>query len=450
MSGDQVLVVEDDMRMRELLAEVLFEQGLQVTVADDGLEALNYLQEQSFALVLTDLKMPGVDGLGVLEAAKGRDRELPVILITAHGTVQTALAAMRQGAYDFIEKPFDPEVLILTVSRALRHFCLVQRNRELDQAIQEMQDSQLIGSGQAMQKLKLLIRRLAPLDVTMLIQGETGTGKELAATLIHRYSQRCAGRFLPVNCAALPEALLESELFGHEKGAFTGASQAKQGLVEAADKGTLFLDEINSMPMSFQVKLLRFLQDRTYMRLGGSKLRSADVRIIAAGNTDLRQEVEAGRFREDLFYRLNVMPLEIPPLRERREDIAELTYFFLRKVSRIYEKNVSRVSRKALSQLTAYDWPGNVRELENVITGAVILAEGESLESVSLPERDLPPQTASKQNRIPLGPLRDMEYEMIRQALETTHGNRAAAARILDIDPSTLWRKIKRLDIPSK
>ncbi len=444
MNVEQVLVVDDDLRMRELLAEILYNRGLQVTVADDGREALGYLAAQSFDLVVTDLKMPEVDGIAVLEAVKAKDKELPVILVTAHGTVQAALATMRQGAYDFIEKPFDPDALLLAVDRALDHYRLVLRARKLDTAIMEMQDSQLIGSGPAMQKVKQLIARMAPLDVTVLIQGETGTGKELAARLIHRHSRRASARFLAVNCAALPETLLESEMFGHEKGAFTGANHVKQGIVELADGGTLFLDEINAMPPSFQVKLLRFLQDHKYMRVGGTQERSTNVRVVAAGNMDLRNEVAAGRFRQDLFYRLNVMPLEIPPLRRRREDIAELTHFLLHRAARLYEKDIRRVSKDVLGRLTSYFWPGNVRELDNVVSNAVIMAEDDVLQHVNLPESSEALQPPSDADAVIPEPLREMERKMIRQALHVTKGNRAAAARILGIDASTLWRKMQR------
>jgi DNA-binding NtrC family response regulator len=442
MSDGRVLVADDDLRMRELLAEVLARGGLRVSVAADGKEALQLLAERDFDLVLTDLKMPGAGGIDVLDAAKAQDLDRPVILITAHGTVPAALAAMRQGAYDFIEKPFDHDLLLLTVERALAHYRLVQRNRELARTLSELKDTELIGSGGAMQRLKGLIAKVAPLEVTVLIQGETGTGKELAARLIHRHSRRAAGRFLPVNCGALPETLLESELFGHEKGAFTGAGQAKKGLVELADGGTLFLDEIQTMPPAFQVKLLRFLQDHTFMRVGGIEERRADVRVVAAANTDLRQEIAAGRFREDLFYRLNMIIVPLPPLRERLEDLPELAYFFLGRAARLYEKEVHRIGEQVLHQLLTHDWPGNVRELENCITGAVIMCEGDTLRGVSLPE--LAARAREGGEPPALRPLREMEQEMIRRALAATGNNRAAAARLLGIDGSTLWRKMKR------
>jgi DNA-binding NtrC family response regulator len=441
-SGRSILVADDDLRMRELLAEIVAGAGQGVTLAADGAEALKLLAENEFDLVLTDLKMPGAGGIDVLDAAKIQDADRPVILVTAHGTVPAAMAAVRRGAYDFIEKPFEPEVLLLAVERALAHYHLVRRHRELDRTLVELKASELVGSGNAMQRLKGFVAKIAPLDVPVLIQGETGTGKELVARLIHRHSSRAKGRFLPVNCGALPDALLESELFGHEKGAFTGAGQTKKGLVELADGGTLFLDEVQAMPITFQVKLLRFLQDHTFMRVGGVEERSADLRVVAAANADLRQEVAAGRFREDLFYRLNMITVSLPSLHERLEDVPELAYFFLARAARLFEKEVRGISDQVLMQLLTYNWPGNVRELENCIGRAVIMSEGDTLEAVSLPES----AAGRHDDSIPasIRPLREMEQEMIRRALAATGNNRAAAARLLGIDVTTLWRKMKR------
>jgi DNA-binding NtrC family response regulator len=352
-----ILVVDDDDRMRELLVEIFSGQGHEVIAASDGDTAVRLIIENKFSLIVTDLKMPKQDGMAIIKQAKNVDADLPIIMITGHGSVNSAIEAMKQGAYDYIEKPFDPEQLTLVANRALQYYQLVRKNRLMNSALRDLRSHELIGGGPAMQKVKNLVAKIAPLDVSVMIQGETGTGKELIARLVHRNSRRAGNLFLPINCGAIAVNLLESELFGHEQGAFTGAEQQKKGLVELASSGTLFLDELNSMPAAFQAKILRFLQDRSFFRVGGSKELHSDVRIVAATNVNLVEEVAAGRFRDDLYFRLSIMVLRLPPLRDRTEDIPELACYFLRKYSALYEKKVDRIDQYTLDQLVDYPWP---------------------------------------------------------------------------------------------
>ena len=437
-----ILVVDDDDRMRELLVEIFSGQGHEVIAASDGDTAVRLIIENKFSLIVTDLKMPKQDGMAIIKQAKNVDADLPIIMITGHGSVNSAIEAMKQGAYDYIEKPFDPEQLTLVANRALQYYQLVRKNRLMNSALRDLRSHELIGGGPAMQKVKNLVAKIAPLDVSVMIQGETGTGKELIARLVHRNSRRAGNLFLPINCGAIAINLLESELFGHEQGAFTGAEQQKKGLVELASSGTLFLDELNSMPAAFQAKILRFLQERSFFRVGGSKELHSDVRIVAATNVNLVEEVAAGRFRDDLYFRLSIMVLRLPPLRDRTEDIPELACYFLRKYSALYEKKVDRIDQYTLDQLVDYPWPGNIRELENVISSSVIMATGTAITSASLPDdfrKGSLVTTAEDSMK-----LSDMEQSMMRKALLKSDGNKARAARMLGIDTSTLWRKIKR------
>lgn len=440
-----VLVVDDDDRMRELLVEIFNSQGHQVIAASDGDSAIRFIIENKFSLIVTDLKMPKQDGMAIVRQAKAVDAELPIIMITGHGSVHSAIEAMKQGAYDYIEKPFDPEQLKLVANRALRYYQLIRKNRLMNSTLNDLRSHELIGGGSAMQKIKRLVANIAPLDVSVMIQGETGTGKELVARLVHRNSRRAGNLFLPVNCGAIAENLLESELFGHEQGAFTGAEHQKKGLVELASAGTLFLDELNNMPAAFQAKILRFLQDRSFFRVGGGKELRSDVRIVAATNVNLIEEVAAGRFRDDLYFRLSVMVLRLPPLRQRPEDIPELASYFLRKYSSLYEKKVDRIDPYTLDQLIDHPWPGNIRELENVISSSVIMTTGTAITSACLPE-DFRRGTLVTSIKGSMK-LSDMEQSMIRKALQRADGNKARAARMLGIDTSTLWRKMKRYDL---
>lgn len=442
----KLLIVDDDLRQRELLGEVFTDQGYFVTLCDKGQDALLQIENAVFDTVITDLKMPHVSGREVLQACLGQDPELPVIIITGHGTIESAIEAMKIGAYDYIQKPFDPEELVLVTQKALKHYSLIKKNREMAATIATLQDSDLIGSSSAMQAVKSMIERVAPLDVSVLIQGATGTGKEVAARLIHRASKREKFKFLAVNCGALNQSLLESELFGHEKGSFTGADKQKKGLLELASGGTLFLDEINSMSHALQIKLLRVLQERTFMRVGGSDELHTDIRIISASNADLKKEIDNGRFRDDLFYRLNVMDLVMPLLRDRREDIPELAYLFLKKYAEKYGKQINSISNKAISLLSSYTWPGNVRELENCISRAVIMESESSLQPESLPIEIKDTTGSPSATEIPVMPLDAMEKFMIKKSLIQTNGNKSKAAQLLGIDTSTLWRKMKKYE----
>ncbi|GAB4337046.1 MAG: sigma-54 dependent transcriptional regulator [Desulfobulbaceae bacterium] len=440
----RLLIVDDNTRQRELLQEIFENSELQVTACGDSREALLLLENGDFDTVITDLKMPHISGTDILKACRHRDRELPVIIITGYGSVDSAIEAMKIGAYDYIEKPFDPEELSLVVKKAIDHYALVKKNREMAATIASLRTDELIGASVPMQAVRKMIERVSPLDVPVLIQGETGTGKELVATMIHEASPRAKKKFLAINCGALNESILESELFGHEKGAFTGATRDKIGFFEAADGGTLFFDEINSMSPSLQVKLLRVLQEGSFLRVGGTKEIRTDVRIISATNADLKQEVEEGRFREDLYYRLHVMNIDIPPLRKRTEDIAELAYHFLRKCAHRYGKQINAITSESLSRLIAYPWPGNVRELENTICRAVIMEQNSALAPGSLPEEILAGDASLSGSTVPLMRLDEMEQFMIRKALNQTGGNKSQAAQLLGIDASTLWRKMKR------
>lgn len=440
----RLLIIDDNVRQRELLAEVFTGEGYQVTACDDSREGLLLLQSENFDTVITDLRMPHISGEEILQAALKRDPDLPVVVITGYGSIDSAIEAMKAGAHDYIQKPFDPEKLVFAVKKAVDHYALIKKNRNLTAQLAIIKTDEFIGSSKSMLEVKGMISRTAPLDVTVMITGETGTGKELVARLIHRASRRAEGRFLAVNCGALSESLLESELFGHEKGAFTGAAQQKKGLLDAADGGTLFLDEINSMPQALQTKLLRVLQEGNFLRVGATRETQCDLRIISATNADLKAEVAAGRFREDLFYRLHVINIELPPLRRRRVDIPELCYHFLAKYGVRHGKEIRTITHRTLDILSRAPWPGNIRELENVISRAVIMAEGDSISESALPAEMRKADQPTSHTDLPLMRLDEMEQFMIKKALLTTDNNKAQAAQLLGIDTSTLWRKMKK------
>ena len=428
--------------MGQLVGAILKRDGATPLVTDDGREALELLQTQDIDLVITDLKMPQVGGMGVLEQAKRINPDTVVIIITGYGSIQSAIEAVKKGAYDYIEKPFEPDEFSVVVRRAAEYVRLLRENRTLQREIEGCGDDDLVGTGKAVDRVKALVEKVAPFDTTVLIQGETGTGKELVARLVHRGSGRRQEKFLPVNCGALAESLLEAELFGHEKGAFTGADRQKKGLFEAAQKGTIFLDEIHATSANFQVKLLRILQEGSLLRVGGTDAVQVDVRVLAATNTPLEKEVEEGRFRKDLFYRLNVVAVEIPPLRRRKEDIPSLAYHFLNKFSRKYGKRFSGIAPDALKKLIDYSWPGNVRELEHVIERAMIMESDGELRAVHLPKNS---GAADSADFYPgLARLEDMERALIGRTLESLQGQRAKAAGLLGISTTSLWRKIKK------
>lgn len=445
-----VLVVDDDADMRELVHDMLKDRGHQVTTAGSGPEALKVLGEQDFAVVLTDLRMKGMQGLELLTEIHRTNPDIGVILMTAFGSVETAVEAMKHGASDYLTKPVKKDELVRVVERVIRETSLRREVGRLRREIhKEYSFHQILGKSKAIQGVFDLIRRVADSPTNVLITGESGTGKELVAKAIHYNSDRKDGPFVPVNCAAIPEPLLESELFGHMRGAFTDAKMDKRGLFEEAQRGTLFLDEISELPVMLQAKILRAIQEKEIRRVGANKPIPVDVRIIAATNLNLSEEVKAKRFRDDLYYRLNVIELKLPPLRERREDIPLLVDAFLKKCAVSRGKDVKGVSESALAMLMDYGWPGNVRELENIVERAVTLSRGEKI----VPE-DLPSTVqGSRGDRRVLDeaaertlPLEAVEKEYILKILEKMGGNKYQAAHALGIDRKTLYRKLGEIE----
>ncbi|UVT18620.1 MAG: sigma-54-dependent Fis family transcriptional regulator [Nitrospira sp.] len=445
-----ILVVDDDADMRELAHDMLKDRGHQVAMAGSGEEALKRLAEEDYAVVLTDLRMKGMEGLELLAQIKRRDPDISVILMTAFGSVETAVEAMKHGASDYLTKPVRKDELIRVVERVIREASLRREVSRLRKEVRkEYSFHQILGKSKAIQMVFDLIRRVADSPTNVLITGESGTGKELVAKAIHYNSDRKDAPFTPVNCAAIPEQLLESELFGHMRGAFTDAKMDKRGLFEEAQKGTLFLDEISELPLMLQAKILRAIQEKEIRRVGATKPISVDVRIIAATNLNLSEEVKNKRFREDLYYRLNVIELKLPPLRERREDIPLLVDAFLKKCGAVRGKEVKGVSEAALAMLMDYTWPGNVRELENVIERAVTLSRSEKISPDDLPsavqgargERRVLDEAAEKSL-----PLHELEKEYIKKILEKSGGNKYQTAHTLGIDRKTLYRKLAEIE----
>jgi two-component system response regulator AtoC len=444
-----ILIVDDEAPMRKNLVELLSEEGYLLLQATDGLTAIEYVRDLNPQLVLLDIKLPKMDGLSALKEIKALKPDVPVIVFTAHGSSERAIEAMKLGAYDYLEKPFSLDEFLLIVKRALGYSKLLDEVNELrrgESSAGLSSASELVGGSGRMQEIFKLIGKAAPTDATVLIQGESGTGKELIANAIQRHSRRSDKPFVKVNCAALPESLLESELFGHERGAFTGAITERKGRFELANGGTVFLDEISDMTPHLQTKLLRVLQQRTFERVGGKETITVDVRIIAATNKNLDAEMKAGRFRDDLYYRLNVMPIIVPPLRERPEDIPVLVEHFLRKHGG--QRNML-ISADALAMLQRYSWPGNVRELENVIQRALVLATGSVITLDYLPlsvkaEGELIPRELVWRDGIPLKKIMaEVERGIILKALRQANWNRSKAAEILQINRRSLFEKIK-------
>ena len=428
--------------MRQSLADALEDEGYQVVAVAGGGEGAVALEQGEFGLVITDVRLPDVSGLAILKKARQIDPAIQVIVITGYGSIEDAVAAMRAGAFDYVTKPFDLEAMLLTVARAVEHHRLTQENIRLRRQVSTYFDtSAIIGDSPPMRRLYALLERVCRTDSTVLLLGESGTGKELVASTIHYQSDRRQGPFVAVNCAALPEGLIESELFGHEKGAFTGANARRAGRFELAHQGTIFLDEIGDVPLPTQVKLLRVLEERAFERVGGGETLEVDVRVVAATNKDLQAEVRAGRFREDLFYRLNVIPIELPPLRERAEDIPLLVDHFTARFNDRFGRRV-RFSSGAVAALCRYGFPGNVRELINLVERAVALADGDTVELA-----DLPPHVRGAKERVPLRPLAavtaEAEQRHIQRILAFTGGNRTQAAKLLGISRKTLWEKMR-------
>lgn len=444
-----VLVCEDDRAMRELVASVVACLDVEVVQAESSQHALDYLENHDVALLFTDLRMPRVDGLELLRFARAQNSLTQVTMITGYATVESAIEALKAGAFDYIRKPFDNEELRCAAARALEHYQLRRENRELRAQNRLYSGDGFIGRSQAVMRMRRLVDAAAAYDCTVLITGESGCGKELVARQIHEQSKRSAQRFVAINCAAIPENIIESELFGYVKGAFTGADRNKPGLFEAADNGTLFLDEINNASMSLQAKLLRVLQDGAFYRMGDTTPRNVDVRVLAASNRSIQELIAANEFREDLYYRLKVIEINIAALHERRDDIPLLVNHLVARISARLGKQVRGVSTRVLGALMRYEWPGNVRELENTLERMIILAE-DDLVDVDL----LPPEILA--SREPVGKaldyiapqsLDEIEAYFIKKTLRETDGDRALTAEILGIDKSTLWRKIKRYQL---
>jgi two-component system response regulator HydG len=445
--------VDDDRDTRDALEVILRREGFTVLTAASGEEALDYLQQQSVDVLLCDVRMPKMDGLEVLRRVRTTEAGVVVVMMSGHHDIAVAVEAMKQGAFDYLMKPLNKDDVLRAVQKALAVRGLMVENLILRHQVRDqLARAQVIGSSPAWRRVCALIEQVAPSQATVLLTGESGTGKELVAGLLHRLSPRAERPFIVLNAAALPATLLEAELFGHEKGAFTGAVQRKPGHFELADGGTLFLDEIGDMPPEVQVKLLRVLQDGTFQRLGGTRSLQVDVRVVAATNKTLAQEVTMQRFRHDLYYRLNVISIHLPPLRERRQDIPLLAAHFLRKYAQENRKEVTGIQQEALQSLQMYAWPGNVRELENVMERAVVLAQGATitLADLSLEDQQLKPQPLVAEDCFVLpanATLAQVERETIIQALQRSHGNRQATARQLDIGVSTLYRKLKDYEI---
>ncbi len=445
-----ILIVDDNDAVRFMLSDFLSQEGYQIFVAQNGFEALQWVKDQSIDLVLLDIDMPGLNGLQVLEKIKELDSNCLVIMLTALQEIKFAVQAMKLGAYDYLSKPVNLEEIKLVIEKGLQHSQLQRKAFNLEQKIQEVWNpTGLIGTSPGITKIYQLIDKVARTDTTVLIQGESGTGKELVAYTLHQHSSRRDKSFVTVDCGAIPGDLVESELFGHEKGAFTGASQRKIGKFELARGGTLFLDEIGNLPLFGQAKLLRALEQKQITRVGGTSIIPTDVRIIAATNLVLRQAVREGKFREDLFYRLNVFTLELPPLRERKEDIPLLAENFLNRFAQQQKKNIRGISPKAMEVLLGYSWPGNVRELRNVLERAVILAE-DQITPEHLPDLTLfspTPFSSLSFSEAKEKLLSDLEKKYILEALAKNKGNKAKAARALQINYKTLYDKLKKYGI---
>lgn len=442
----KVLVVDDEEPFRRLLKKELTRKGFSVEVTPDGENALRLVAQDTFDVVLLDIVMPGIDGIAVMKKMMQDPSPPAIIVLTGRATVETAVEAMKNGAYDYLTKPYKLDELMIIINRAYEYRRLQMRNQQLHQElIRKGSPQDFVFKSKKMEEIFNIVKKIAPTDSTVLISGESGTGKEMIANLIWQYSNRKDAPFIALNCATLSENLIESELFGHEKGAFTNAFQTKYGIVEVADKGTLFLDEIGEMPMVLQAKLLRFLDSGEFRRVGGNKTLRTDVRVIAATNRDLGEAVKKAEFRQDLYYRLNVINILIPPLRDRREDVPELARYFLEKYTNKLSKMIKGIDDDAMSILVNYHWPGNVRELENVIERAVILSETDLIRSEDVSIGQIPVEEEGA-----LGSLDEVEMSHILKVLRETGWNQSRASKILGIDRKTLYLKIKKHKIIAK
>jgi DNA-binding NtrC family response regulator len=439
----RILVVDDELIVRESLSNYLREDGYEAIPEERGEEALRKIEAENWNILFVDLKMPGMDGLEVLRQAKKIKEDLPVIIITAYATIDSAVQAMKDGAYDYIVKPFDPEAIALLVEKVVEHQNLVRENILLRERIErEYQFEEIIGKSQPMQEVFEMVKNVAESDTSVLVTGESGTGKELIARAIHSNGPRRYNPFITASCGAMPEGLLESELFGHEKGAFTGALYTRRGRFELADGGTLFLDEIGEISPKTQVNLLRILDEKSFMRVGGMEQITVDVRVVSATNRDLKKAIREGAFREDLFYRLNVVSIQLPPLRERKEDIPLLANHFLGKFRAQTNKRIERISDRAMELMMEHNWPGNVRELENAIERAVVVGK----KSEVIPE-DLPFFKPGTPEKTGVKALRERERIHILQTLDENGWNISKTAEDLEIDRVTLYNKIKKYNL---
>jgi len=444
MTEKSILVVDDEAKMCVLLKAALEGDGYAVTTANSGTAAINAILMQRFDVIITDLRMDGADGLAVLDAAKKRDASTEVVLMTAYASAATAVEAMKKGAYDYVTKPFEMDELKIKIKNILKKNSLEKENTALRRELKERYSlNNMVGKSGVMQEVYKLVEKVAPSDATVLIRGESGTGKELVAQAIHQLGPRANKPFVTINCAALPETLLESELFGYEKGAFTGADKRKSGLFETAEGGTIFLDEIGEMTTTTQVKLLRAIQNRQVTHLGGTAPITIHARTIAATNRDLEEAIKSGTFREDLYYRINVFPIHLPPLRKRREDIPELVEHFIRK----FAGKDHPIEPLAMEQLMLYSWPGNVRELENVIERSLIMAGSRPISMEDLPPQfhvrtKLPTQFDIPESGIN---LEEMEKKLVHRAIEKAKGNKSKAAKLLGITRRKLYSMLERL-----
>ena len=444
-SQANILIIDDEETMRDSCRQTLSRDGNRVEVAEDGSKGLSLLGTESFDLVILDLKMPGLSGMEVLKRIKEDDPEVVVIVITGYATVESAVEAMKRGAYDFIPKPFTPDSLRVIVKRALDRRELALENVLLrDELKAGFEPGVIIGQSKSMKEVEQLVQKVGPTDTTVLISGESGTGKELVARAIHRYSGRTDKPFVAVDCGSLVESLFESELFGHVKGSFTGATATKYGRFELANGGTLFFDEIGNLSINIQTKLLRVLQEREITKVGSSQVIKVDVRIVAATNNHLQKAVKGETFREDLFYRLSVVPITLPALCERRDDIPLLASYFLQKYNKKRKKNIRAISDRAMKALFEYDWPGNVRELENAIERAVVLAEDDVISPSELLYYGLSAETPSRSDTGKSQRLVDVEKEHIAKTLKMLNGHRGKTAERLGIDRKTLRSKLKK------
>jgi DNA-binding NtrC family response regulator len=445
-----ILIVEDDKNNLLSLEKIFTRESLEVLTALDGKEALDLVRKRKIDVVLTDLMMPAMGGDELLKAIKAISPDIEVVLMTAFGTVGTAVDAMKVGAYDFVEKPLKRAAIVKTVRKAIEKHSLVMENRSLKQRLSRFEKRAIIGNSQVFRRTLDLATQAAPSLASILILGESGTGKELVARAIHDHSNRCDGPFVAVNCAALPETIMEAELFGFERGAFTGAVQRRDGRFKLADNGTFFLDEVAEMSPAVQIKLLRVLQEGEFEPLGGKTVKT-DVRVVAATNQDIEEEVSRGNFREDLYYRLNVIVVNLPPLRQRLEDVPLLTDHFLNLHAARNNKPIPTISKEALELLSSYYWPGNVRELENVIERAVVLNKNSVIGPDDLPPGIVQGERFEGQVTFSIGTsLEEIELRMIKETLRHTKGDKKLAARLLGIAPRTIYRKLEVMDPTEK